>query len=55
MSLSGASFSFGSFDWVCQKASLVVCPMLGTSTGIEPTCYARNVQLGTQIIFQPGR
>lgn len=28
--------------------------MLGGSTGIEPTCYARNVQLGRQIIFQPG-
>lgn len=53
MSLSTASFKFGSFEWVCERASLVVCPMLGES-GIEPTCYARNVQLGSQIIFQPG-
>ncbi|TXT04991.1 hypothetical protein VHUM_03811 [Vanrija humicola] len=53
MSSSGAPFKFGSFDWVCERASLVVCPMLGSSTGIEPTCYARNVQLGSQIIFQP--
>ncbi|BEI79861.1 hypothetical protein CcaverHIS002_0103900 [Cutaneotrichosporon cavernicola] len=52
MALKTAPFKFGSFEWVCERASLVVCPML-SETGIEPTCYARNVQLGRQIIFQP--
>jgi hypothetical protein len=28
--------------------------MVGTAQGTMPTCYARNVQLGSQIIFQPG-
>ncbi|KAL7418790.1 Chitin synthase, class 7 [Cryptotrichosporon argae] len=51
--MSSTAFKFGSFDWVCERASLVVCPMLGTANGIEPTCYARNVQLGSQVFFQP--
>ncbi|EJT46454.1 cell wall chitin biosynthesis-related protein [Trichosporon asahii var. asahii CBS 8904] len=50
---TAAPFKFGSFDWVCERAQLTVCPLLGSSTGIAPTCYARNVQLGTQIVFQP--
>ncbi|WVN89257.1 chitin synthase export chaperone [Cryptococcus depauperatus CBS 7841] len=48
-----APFSFGKFDYICQHAALVVCPMLGGKQGIMPTCYSRNVQLGSQIIFQP--
>ncbi|ODN76185.1 chitin synthase export chaperone [Cryptococcus amylolentus CBS 6039] len=48
-----AKFSFGKFDYICQHAALVICPMLGDEQGIAPTCYARNVQLGKQIIFQP--
>ncbi|ADV25075.1 chitin synthase export chaperone [Cryptococcus gattii E566] len=48
-----AAFKFGSFDYICQHAALVVCPMLGDQQGIAPTCYSRNVQLGSQIIFQP--
>lgn len=47
--------AFGSYDWICSQAALVVCPLVGTSThGIEPVCYARNVQIGTTLIFQPG-
>ena len=46
--------SFGSFDGVCQQAALVICPLMGSSQGIEPTCYSRNVQVGNTIIFQPG-
>jgi hypothetical protein len=49
-----AAFKFGSFDYICEHAALVVCPMVGTAQGTMPTCYARNVQLGSQIIFQPG-
>jgi len=49
-----SAFKFGSFDYICEHAALVVCPMVGTAQGTMPTCYARNVQLGSQIIFQPG-
>ncbi|KIK99449.1 hypothetical protein PAXRUDRAFT_822740 [Paxillus rubicundulus Ve08.2h10] len=46
--------SFGSFDGVCDTAALVICPLLGSSgQGIEPTCYSRNVQIGSTLIFQP--
>lgn len=43
---------FGSYDWICSQAQLVVCPLIG-EFGISPTCFARNVQLGSTIIFQP--
>jgi len=46
--------SFGSFDGVCGTAALVICPLLGGSgQGIEPSCYSRNVQIGSTLIFQP--
>lgn len=45
---------FGSFQSICERAAMVVCPLLETPEGIEPNCYARNVQLGSQLIFQPG-
>ncbi|KDQ49590.1 hypothetical protein JAAARDRAFT_42761 [Jaapia argillacea MUCL 33604] len=44
---------FGSFDSICQTAALVVCPLVGSSQGIEPTCYSRNVQIGSTLLFQP--
>ncbi|KAF9231603.1 chitin synthase III catalytic subunit-domain-containing protein [Melanogaster broomeanus] len=46
--------SFGSFDGICSVAALVICPLLGSSgQGMEPTCYSRNVQVGSTLIFQP--
>lgn len=52
------SLSFGSYDWICSQAALIVCPLVGSSTsggyGIAPTCYSRNVELGKTLIFQPG-
>ncbi|EKD04517.1 DNA repair protein rad8 [Trichosporon asahii var. asahii CBS 8904] len=38
-----------------SRTALAQCltPNMIPSTGIAPTCYARNVQLGTQIVFQP--
>jgi hypothetical protein len=45
---------FGSFEAVCEHAALLVCPLLHTPHGVEPDCYGRNVQLGSQLIFQPG-
>jgi len=46
-------FSFGSFDAICQTAALIPCAMLGGENGIEPTCYARNVEINDTILFQP--
>ena len=52
---SNSSLAFGSYDWICSEAALVVCPLLGnTGFGIEPTSYARNVELNNTLIFQPG-
>jgi len=45
--------SFGSFDAICSTAALVICPLVGTDQGIEPTCYSRNVDVGGTLIFQP--
>ncbi|KAG0663541.1 Chitin synthase, class 7 [Rhodotorula mucilaginosa] len=51
---SSASLSFGSYDWICSRGALIVCPLLGsTSYGIEPECYSRNVQFGRTLVFQP--
>ncbi|CAE6443083.1 unnamed protein product [Rhizoctonia solani] len=47
-------FKFGSFDDICSTASLVICPLVGESQGIEPTCYSRNVEINGTLIFQPG-
>ena len=44
---------FGSFDSICQTAALVICPLLGSNQGIEPTCYSRNVDIAGTLIFQP--
>ncbi|KAH8834073.1 chitin synthase III catalytic subunit-domain-containing protein [Flagelloscypha sp. PMI_526] len=45
---------FGSFQNICETASLVVCPLLGSNNhGIEPACYSRNVELGGILFFQP--
>jgi len=44
---------FGSFNDICETAALVICPLVGTDQGIEPTCYSRNVEIGGTLIFQP--
>jgi hypothetical protein len=43
---------FGSFDFICQQAPLPLCALVGSSNGIEPICYARNVELANTLIFQ---
>ncbi|KAH9947356.1 chitin synthase III catalytic subunit [Amylocystis lapponica] len=45
--------SFGSFNGICETAALVICPLIGTSQGIEPSCYSRNVEVAKTLIFQP--
>ncbi|KAI0271672.1 chitin synthase export chaperone [Gloeopeniophorella convolvens] len=44
---------FGSFNSICEKAALVICPLIGSDQGIEPTCYSRNVDIAGTLIFQP--
>ncbi|KAI9509868.1 chitin synthase III catalytic subunit [Russula earlei] len=44
---------FGSFNVICQTAALVICPLLGSDQGIEPSCYSRNVDIAGTLIFQP--
>ncbi|KAK7048042.1 chitin synthase III catalytic subunit-domain-containing protein [Favolaschia claudopus] len=50
---SEMGIQFGSFNSVCETAALVICPLVGTDTGIEPSCYSRNVDIGGTLIFQP--
>lgn len=45
---------FGSFDFICEQAALPLCALVGSKTGIEPICYARNIELANTLIFQPG-
>ncbi|KAF8961477.1 Chitin synthase, class 7 [Entomortierella lignicola] len=47
------SFKFGSFNHICSQVSLTLCPLVGTTDGIEPLCYSRNVKLVDTLIFQP--
>src|SRR6478752_8139682 len=49
---------FGDFTSICETAPLPLCaavgPVLKASgrTGIEPECYARNIELANTIIFE---
>ncbi|KAH6612211.1 chitin synthase III catalytic subunit [Chaetomium sp. MPI-SDFR-AT-0129] len=49
---------FGDFDSICRMAPLPLCSSIGPITsiasgvGIEPDCYARNIELANTIIFQ---
>ncbi|KAI8342676.1 chitin synthase III catalytic subunit [Chlamydoabsidia padenii] len=41
------------FDEICQTVALTLCPLIGKYDGIEPLCYARNVEFAGMLIFQP--
>lgn len=49
---------FGDFTSFCHTAPLPLCAAVGAITsisngvGIEPNCYARNIELANTIIFQ---
>jgi len=49
---------FGDFTSLCRMAPLPLCASLGSSTsissgvGIEPDCFARNIELANTLIFQ---
>lgn len=50
--------NFGDFTSICHMAPLPLCASIGAITsisqgvGIEPDCYARNIELANTIIFQ---
>jgi Chitin synthase III catalytic subunit. len=50
--------AFGDFTNICHMAPLPLCSSIGPRTliasgvGIEPDCYARNIELANTIIFQ---
>ncbi len=46
--------AFGTYNEACDSVAMVVCPMLGSSMGLEPICYSRNVEINSTVIFQPG-
>jgi hypothetical protein len=48
---------FGDFTDICRKTPLPLCASIGPasvagSMGIEPDCYARNIELANTIIFE---
>lgn len=49
---------FGDFNEICQIAPIPLCTVVGhigdvrLGVGIEPECYARNIELANTIIFQ---
>ena len=47
------TIKFGSFEGICETAALVICPLVESNQGVEPTCYSRNVDVGGTLIFQP--
>jgi len=50
--------AFGDFMGICRMAPLPLCSSIGpitsiaTGVGIEPDCFARNIELANSIIFQ---
>jgi len=47
------SFTFGSFDYFCNQVVMPFCALVGEK--IEPKCYARNIDIGGNLLFQPGK
>lgn len=51
---------FGDFSQICSRVALPLCSLVGSpqnalspgNVGIEPICYARNIELANTIIFQ---
>ncbi|KAI9883100.1 MAG: Chitin synthase, class 7 [Watsoniomyces obsoletus] len=49
---------FGDFETICRKTAVPLCSLVGPpsaiagTTGIQPDCYARSIELANTIIFQ---
>lgn len=52
------TMGFGEFESICHRTPLPLCSLVGPassisgSTGIIPSCYARNIELANTIIFE---
>ncbi|KAJ3040676.1 Chitin synthase, class 7 [Rhizophlyctis rosea] len=46
-------FKFGSFNYFCNQIALSMCPLVGPDTGVEPSCYSRNIEIASTLIFEP--
>jgi hypothetical protein len=53
---SSVSFTFGSFDYICNQVALSSCALVSSSgVPIEPKCYSKNIQIGSNfLVFEPG-
>lgn len=40
------------FSLICERVPLSICPALGMT---DAKCFARNVNIGSWLIFQPGK
>ena len=40
------------FSIICERVPLSICPALGID---DSKCFARNVNIGSWLIFQPGK
>lgn len=47
-------FEAFSFTGICQTVALPLCPLIGQVNGVEPVCYSRNIDIGGNLVFQPG-
>ncbi|KAJ2824728.1 Chitin synthase, class 7, partial [Coemansia furcata] len=46
-------YRFGYYDGICNTVQMAACPLLGANqVGYEPTCYARNIEVRSALIFQ---
>ncbi|KAJ1799654.1 Chitin synthase, class 7 [Coemansia sp. RSA 2399] len=46
-------YRFGYYDEICSTVQMAACPLLGDSQiGYEPSCYARNIEVRSSLIFQ---
>ena len=49
---------FGSFDEICAKTPLPLCPLIGPPSpltgepGVQANCYSRTIDLANSVIFQ---
>lgn len=51
------TMGFGDLTSICRLAPLPLCPLIGhnpitNSTGIQPSCYARTINIANTIIFE---
>lgn len=49
---------FGDFETICRRTAVPLCALVGPpsaiagTTGIQPDCYSRSIELANTIIFQ---